>query len=68
LEEAENLKSKIVAEEVKYVEISKKIVDSKETKEMILKSLLEMYNSLKVKPHALLTITHLKNTLYRSST
>lgn len=42
------MKSKIVAEEVKYVEISKKIVDSKETKEMILKSLLEMFNSLKV--------------------
>jgi hypothetical protein len=49
LEEAENLKSKILSEEVKYIETSKKIVDSKETKEMILKSLLEMYNSLKVK-------------------
>jgi hypothetical protein len=49
LEEAENLKSKIASEEIKYIETSKKIVDSKETKEMILKSLLEMYNSLKVK-------------------
>jgi hypothetical protein len=47
MEEADELKTQIELEEVNSKEIAKKLEESKATKERIMKSLQEIYNSLK---------------------